>query len=86
MRKSVFSQSFFAFVPSLSWQILVLIGKCHQAKHRCLLCGYITGGDSKSVCPPLKFKLTAEGRVQMIPDSAAAVDYCLAIPVRLALL
>jgi|EP01046_Picozoa_sp_COSAG06_P026836 hypothetical protein len=45
-----------------------------------------TGGDSKSVCPPLKFKLTAEGRVQMIPDSAAAVDYCLAIPVRLALL
>ena len=41
------------------------------------------GGGSKNICPGLTFKLTAEGRVQMVPDGGttqAAVDYCLAIP------
>jgi hypothetical protein len=41
------------------------------------------GSTSKSICPGLKFRLTPQGRVQMVPDDSAAQGgpaYCLAIP------
>ena len=41
----------------------------------------VGGGSSKSVCPPLKFKLTSEGRLQLLfTRGAATVEYCVAIP------
>jgi hypothetical protein len=39
-----------------------------------------TGSGSKSICPALRFKLTEEGRVQVLSAETSAVQYCLAVP------